>query len=441
MPEKQNKTQELYKRAKKIIPGGTQLLSKRPEMMAPGLWPAYFSEAKGCECVDLDGKHYYDFASNGIGACLLGFNHPDVSAAVIERVRKGSMCTLNPPEEVELAERLLDIHPWAERARFARCGGEAMSVAVRIARATTGRSVVAFCGYHGWHDWYLAANLGDDDSLKGHLLPGLAPCGVPSELRGTALTFRFNRTDEFMATIAKAGSNLAAVVMEPCRHSMPEPEFIKTVKAETAKAGALLIFDEITIGWRLTFGGSHLKTGVSPDMAVFAKALGNGHPISAVIGTAPAMAGAEKSFISSTYWTESAGPAAAVAALKAMKKTNVSRHVRETGEKILEIWTRAAAAGAVKIKPGTGFPCLASFTFDSENANTLKTLLTQEMLKRGFLAGTSVYPTLAHNEDNLQKFELAVTESFIEIGELIRQGGAERALEGPEAHTGFARLN
>ncbi|UCH34655.1 MAG: aminotransferase class III-fold pyridoxal phosphate-dependent enzyme, partial [Armatimonadota bacterium] len=271
-------TQDLYRHAKDRIPGGTQLLSKRPEMLAPEQWPAYFREARGCETWDLDGRHYYDMSTNGIGACLLGFRDPDVTRAVRRRVTLGSMSTLSPPEEVELADLLCDIHPWAEQVRFTRSGGESCVAAVRIARATTDRSVVAICGYHGWHDWYLAANLGESDALRGHLLPGLDPLGVPRELRGTSLTFAYHDREAYQAILDRHGDRLAAVIMEPCRSRDPEPGFLEFVRDGAHHNGALLIFDEISIGWRLHFGGAHLRFGVTPDLAVFAKAMGNGHP-------------------------------------------------------------------------------------------------------------------------------------------------------------------
>jgi len=178
------KSQELYRKAKKIIPGGTQLLSKRPEMFLPELWPAYYDKAKGCEVWDLDGKKYIDMSTMGVGSCILGYADDDVNKAVKSAVDRGNMCTLNAPEEVELAELLLKLHPWAEMVRYARTGGESMMIAVRIARAKSGKDTVLFCGYHGWHDWYLSSNLADEKSLDGHLLPGLNPLGVPRALKG-----------------------------------------------------------------------------------------------------------------------------------------------------------------------------------------------------------------------------------------------------------------
>ena len=434
------KSQACYNRAKKIIPAGTQLLSKRPEMFLPDYWPAYFSKAKGCECWDLDGRHYYDMTTNGIGACLLGFADPDVSEAVIKRVRDGSMCTLNPPEEVELAERLCQIHPWAEQARFARTGGETASVAIRIARATTERSLIAVCGYHGWHDWYLAANLGDGDNLDGHLLPGLDPLGVPEELKGTTLTFKYNGKQQFEDIMQKYGDRLAAVIMEPARYNDPDSGFLEFVRDGAHKCGALLIFDEITIGWRMNFGGIHLKFGVDPDIAIFAKSLGNGHPIGAVIGTRDAMRGAHRSFISSTYWTESIGPTAALATLGKMKRINIPEHVNGIGKSVVELWNRYSAKYGIDISSSSGYFALAHFGFVHARSNELKTLFTQLMLEKGIMASTVIYPTLAHDQDILAIYEQALDSVFCRIAECIADNSISQSLKGPEAHTGFARL-
>ncbi|MEI8078888.1 MAG: aminotransferase class III-fold pyridoxal phosphate-dependent enzyme, partial [bacterium] len=416
-----SRTQTLYRHAKERIPGGTQLLSKRPEMLAPDQWPAYYRKARGCEIWDLDNRHYYDFSTNGIGSCLLGFNDPDVTRAVCRRVRSGSMCTLNPPEEVALADRLCELHPWAEQARFARCGGEACAVAVRIARATTDRSVVAICGYSGWQDWYLAANLGDRDALRGHLLPGLSPLGVPRELRGTTVTFTFDNREQFNAILEQHGPRLAAVIMEPCRTQDPAPGFLEFVKAGAQRVGALLIFDEITIGWRLHFGGAHLKFGVTPDLAVFAKALGNGHPMAAVIGTRAAMAGTHDSFISSTYWTEGVGPVAALATLEKMQAADLPAHVARVGTRVQQQWRDSAVQHGLPVQVG-GYPCLAHFRFDHAQADLLRTLFTQGMLARGFLAGAGFYPTLAHTDAVLDAYGTAVTGVFAEIAAALATG-------------------
>ena len=433
-------TQDLYKHAKQRIPGGTQLLSKRPENAAPDQWPPYFREARGCETWDLDGRHYYDMSTNGIGSCLLGFRDPDVTRAVQRRINLGSMSTLNPPEEVELADLLCDIHPWADQVRFARTGGEIASIATRIARATTDRSLIAICGYHGWYDWYLAANLGESDGLRGHLFPGLDPLGVPRELRRTAVTFHYNNRQEYQNILDEFGDRLAAVIMEPCRYQDPDPGFLEYVRDGAHERGALLIFDEITIGWRLHSGGAHLKLGVNPDMAIFAKALGNGHPIAAVIGTREAMDGAHSSFISSTYWTESLGPAAALATLRKMQKLDLPAHVARIGDGVAGFWTDYAKKYGLPVVAGDGYPCLAHFRFEHKLANELRTLYTQLMLERGFLAGPSIYPTLAHTAEIVSLYGEAIDAVFCEIADALAAGDVEARLKGPVAHSGFRRL-
>ena len=436
-----NKSQALYKHAKERIPGGVQLLSKRPEMFAPDQWPNYAEKGCGCELWDLDGNHYYDMTTNGIGACLLGYANPHVSEAVIERIRNGCMTTLNPPEEVALADKLCEIHPWAESVRFCRTGGESCAVAVRIARSTTKRDLVAICGYHGWSDWYLAANLGDTRNLDGVHLPGLQPDGVPHQLIGSALTFNYNDVEAFDKIIAEYGDRLACVIMEPLRSEMPPAGWLEYVRDQAHKVGALLIFDEITIGWRLTFGGSHLVLGVNPDIAVFAKAMGNGHPIGAIIGTRAAMDGAETSFISSTYWTEGVGPVAALATLEEMERTKVWEHVRHIGELVQNAWITSAQKHGIEIHCD-GLPCLAHFGFVKYPLE-LKTLYTVLMLKEGFLGNTGLYPTLAHTEEIVAMYAAAIDRVFAKIAEVLAKNDKQAILDaigGPVCHPGFARL-
>lgn len=436
-----SKTQELYRYAKERIPGGTQLLSKRPEQFAPEQWPAYFTKASGCEVWDLDGKHYYDMSICGIGSCLLGYADPDVSEAVINRVKNGSMSTLNPPEEVELADKLCEIHPWAQKVRFARTGGEICAVAVRIARATTGKDVVAICGYHGWCDWYIAANLGSDSSLDGQLLPGLKPAGVPKALKNSALTFYYGDKEAFDAILEEYGDRLACVIMEPIRNGEPQSEFLNYVKEGVHRVGGLLILDEITIGWRYTYGGAHLALGVNPDMAVFAKALGNGHPIAAVIGTSEAMYGAEDSFISSTYWTESVGPVAALATLKKMKETKVWEHVNKIGQEMIDVWNDLAAKHGIPAHAG-GRPSLAHLDF-TKYPLELKTLYTVLMLEQGFLGSNGFYPTLAHTPDIMEKYYIAVDRVFEQMSAILKKEDYEelvKVIGGPVCQSGFKRL-
>jgi len=439
-PRESRAGQRLYEHAKSRIPGGVQLLSKRPETFLPDQWPAYFCAARGCETWDLDGNRYYDMTINAVGSCLLGFRDPDVTRAVQRRINLGSMCTLNAPEEVELAELLCDIHPWAEQARFARSGGEIAAIAARIARATTGRSKIAICGYHGWQDWYLAANLGDSDNLTGHLLPGLDPDGVPPELRGTTLPFAYNDREALQRVLDQHGDELAAIIMEPVRHNDPDPAYLPFVQDSAHRYGALLIFDEITIGWRTIYGGAHLRFAVNPDMAIFAKTLSNGFPMAAVIGATEAMEGAHHSFISSTYWTESIGPTAALATLQKMACIDVPAHVARIGRQLSASWMQLAETHLLPIEVVDACPALVHFRWVHSLANELRTLYTQLMLNRGFLAGQALYATLAHTEEIMEKYDRAIDEVFAHIAESLKKGTVHDELRGPVAHSGFRRL-
>ena len=431
--------QKQYTQAKELIPGGTQLLSKRPEMFAPGHWPAYYEQAIGCEVVDTEGRRFTDMSHNGILACILGFSDPDVNAAVIRRVHLGSMATQQTHDEVRLAELMTEIHPWATQARFTRTGGEAAAVAVRIARAATRKDKVAICGYHGWHDWYLAANLTETNALEGHLLPGLEPAGVPSGLKGTTLPFRYNQLDELDALIKKHGDELAAIVLEPTRHTDPEPGFLEGVRERASNIGAKLVFDEISIGWRLCLGGAHLKFGVDPDLAIFAKSISNGFAMGAVIGDRETMSAAEGSFISSAYWTEGIGPAAAVATIEKLKRINAPAHLADIGGRFLKAWIELGERHAVPVTTG-GRPELALIGFDHADANALMTLFTIRMLDHGFLAGGSFSPTMAHQAEHVGRFMTAANDVFHEIRECLAHNDVLKRIDNRPKHTMFARL-
>jgi len=443
-------TQAAYRQAKQFIPGGSQLLSKRPEMYAPDRWPAYFAEARACEVIDLDGRRFCDMTTSGIGSCLLGYADPDVNAAVMRRVALGSMSTLSSADEKDLAEVLLGLHPWADQVRFCRTGGESMAVAVRIARASTGRDRIAFCGYHGWSDWYLAANLPDPsdppstgagprDRLSGHLLPGLEPAGVPRGLAGTALPFAYNRLDQLQRIVEDHGPELAAVVMEPTRSIEPAPGFLQGVRTLCDRSAAVLIFDEISAGWRFCLGGAHLRYGVDPDIAVFAKAISNGFPMGAVIGRRSVMEAAQRSFISSTYWTEGIGPAAALATIRKMQRVDVPAHVERIGRLFRDGLNELGRRSGVPVQV-TGHPALLHIGFDHPSALGLGTLMTVRMLDRGFLSGSGFYPSLAHQEHHVQAYLAAASHVLAELAEAIQQGDIHERLGSPIRHSGFARL-
>lgn len=430
--------QKLWQRAKRVIPGGNMLLSKRAEMFLPDLWPAYFSRARGCKVWDLDGNEYTDLSIMGIGTNTLGYGHPEVDAVVRSTIDAGNMSTFNCPEEVYLAEKLIELHPWAHMVRFARSGGEANAIAVRIARAAAGRDKVAICGYHGWHDWYLSANLGDDKSLDGHLLPGLDPAGVPRSLKGSVLPFSYNRFDELQALVD--AHDIGVIKMEVVRNTGPQDDFLQQVRALATRRNIVLIFDECTSGFRETFGGLHQKYGVEPDMALFGKALGNGYAITAAIGRREIMEAAQSTFISSTFWTERIGPSAALKTLEVMERMRSWELITHTGSTIRRRWQELADHHGLKIGHW-GLPALTGYSFEGPNALAYKTLVTQEMLAKGYLAGNSVYVCTEHTPAVVEGYFAALDPVFRLIRECEDGRDVASLLRGPVCHAGFKRLN
>jgi glutamate-1-semialdehyde 2,1-aminomutase len=314
-----------------------------------------------------------------------------------------------------------------------------MALAVRVARAATGRDRIAFCGYHGWHDWYLAANLGESEGLDGHLLPGLAPSGVPRGLQGTVLPFEFGRIDQLENIARDHGPDLAAVVLEPARHHDPAPGFLEAVRAVAARTGAVLVFDEITSGWRLTTGGAHLVYGTHPDLAVFAKGMGNGYPIAAVIGVRDVMQAAESTFMSSTFWTDRIGPVAALATIAKHRAEGVADHLQSVGRTVQCGWREAAARHGLGVEVG-GIAPLGHLGFTDGNRQAVRTLYTQLMLERGILASSGFYAMQAHGEREVETFLRAVDEVFGILAHAVREDSVEQHLKGPVAHSGFRRL-
>jgi glutamate-1-semialdehyde 2,1-aminomutase len=433
------KGQELWEKSKRIT-AGSQLMSKRAELLAPGIWPSFYEKAKGINVWDLDGKKYRDFLFI-VGTNPLGYQCKDVDEAVIKAIKKGTMCSLNCPEEVELAEKMLQLHKWAGGVRFARGGNEAMQIAVRIARSFTGRDTLAFSGYHGHGDFYLAANLLDSNNLNEHLLPGLEPSGVPKGLKGTAIPFNYNDV-ETLEKIAKE-NQLAAIILEPMRHHHPNEGFLKRVREIADQNGAVLIVDEITTGFRKTVGGVHTLLGLQPDIAVYSKALGNGYPISCVVGKQEIMDVCQaKTFISSTAWSERIGFVAALAVIEKMERENVPAHLCTVGSVVAVWWKAYAEQNSVKIKVYDDFEPIPTFEFDYGESNlALNTLFTQFMLKRGVLSNPKgFYASFAHKEDDMNKYRNDVWKVFAKLGKVIRRGKILESLDGPVAQSGFKRL-
>lgn len=430
----------LWKEAKRIIPGGNQLLSKRAEMFLPDYWPAYFQKAKGVEVWDLNGQRFIDMSIMGIGSCVLGYAHSAVNAAVMRAIEQGNMCTLNCPEEVELAQKLIELHPWAGMVRFARTGGEACAIAVRIARAFSGKDRVLFCGYHGWSDWYLAANLVGSKNLDGQLLPGLEPRGVPKSLAQTAIPFHYGNLGELRQIVHEHQGQIGVIIMEVQRHKPVDVSFLQKVKKIAFEQKAVLIFDEITSGFRVNCGGSHMLYGLEPDMVLLGKALGNGFPISAIVGRKNVMEAAQTTFISSTYWTERIGFAAALEVIKQYRKNKVAQYIDGLGRALVKGLREIFLRHCLKIEV-EGTQANPILVIHEDDPLMVKTVFTQEMLKRGFLASTVIYLSLAHNLKIIKQYLKSADEVFGKIAVALKQGKLKVLLKGPVCHSGFQRVN
>lgn len=434
-----NTGQKLYKKAKQLIPGGTMLLSKRPEMFLPENWPSYFSKAKGCKVWDLDGIEYTDMSIMGIGTNSLGYGNKEVDAAVSEVVKKGNMSTFNCPEEVLLAEKLVEINPWADMVRFARSGGEANSIAIRIARAASGKDKVAICGYHGWHDWYLSANHNEGDELSEHLLPGLNPKGVPKNLKNTVFPFHYNDFEELKTIVDE--NDIGTIKMEVMRNFGPENNFLQKVRNLATEKGIVLVFDECTSGFRETYGGIYKKFNVEPDIAMYGKTIGNGYALTAIVGRKSVMEAAQTSFISSTFWTERIGPAAALKTLEVMEKMKSWEIITAQGRKMQKGWLDLANKHKLSISV-SGIPSLSTYSFNCDNALAYKTYITQEMLKKGFLASTNFYACTEHKDNFIEDYLDTLDSVYNTLSKCeFNDVNIYDLLDGPVCHSGFKRLN
>ena len=410
-----NKGIRTWNKATKIIPGGNGLLSKRPFRYLPNLWPTYYKKSKGLNIWDLDNKKYIDFCQMGIGTCILGYANKFVDTAVKKAVNSGVNSSLNSIEEYILAKKFLKYNKFADQIKFARGGGEAMSIAVRVARAKSGKDIIAFSGYHGWADWYLAANIKNKNTLDEYLVPGIDPSGVPKNLKNTIVQIGYNKIKDLKKLNRK---NIAALVIEGSRYDYPSKPFLKEIQKICKKKNICLIVDEITSGWRETIGGIYKKFNLDPDMVVFGKAIGNGYAISSILGKKNYMNYANKSFISSTAWTEKVGFAAANATIDYIIKNKVYLHIPKIGQMITDGWSQIAKDYEIKMKFSEVMP-LSTFFLDYANKDELYTFFTKEMLKKGYLASNSVCVSYANKEKDVKKYLKVCREVFIKMKDFM----------------------
>ncbi len=431
----------LYRRALELIPGGTQLISRRPTRFANGVSPVYAVRAKGARFWDVDGHEYIDWVS-GIGAILLGYGDPVVDEAVRRQIETGTLYSINHEVEIELAEELVRTIPCAEMVRYAKCGGEACAIAVRIARGVTGRDKVLFCGYHGWHDWYLAANLPAEANLSTHLFPGIEPTGVPRALAGTALPFPYGDLAALGQLLDDQRGAVAAVIMEPLRSEQPPPGYLEAVAKLSRQHGAILIFDEVSAGLRFGLGGAQGYLGVTPDMAVFAKSISNGYPMGMVVGKREVMEPSSRMFISSTYWSDTIGLRAALTTIREARRRDLPAYLHRLGTELQERLNEVARETGLAVHCGglAVHPALRFETDDPALKARLGTLFIQEMAKRGCHGYTSFYLNGAQGPAELEQTAAAARETFALMHDGVRKGTVEQLLECDLQQDAFRRL-
>ncbi len=431
------KSLKIWKLAKKKILSGNSLLSKKPELFLPKFWPTYYKKAKKLHVWDLENKKYLDMIF-AVGQNTLGYSNKFVDRAVQLEIKNGNICSLNSLKEVEMAKLLLSLHKWADKAKFAKSGGEANAIAIRIARSSCkNNDNVAISGYHGWHDWYLSVNLSGKEKLKDHLLPGLEPIGVPKKLRNTVFPFQNGNIDQLYKIYKKNG--LGVVKMEIARSHMPDEKFLEEVRDFCDRKKIVLIFDECTSGFRNNLGGIHLLTKIRPDIAMFGKAMGNGYPITAVIGKEKFMNAAKKSFISSTFWSESIGFAAGIATIKYMKNNESYKTLIKNGNYIKKRWEKLGLQYELNLDIG-GIGPISSFNFKNSRHQLYKTFITQEMLKYGYLASNLIYLTIHHNKKVIDEYSYYLEKVFKKIKTAEIKKKYNNLLKGNVSVSTFQRL-
>lgn len=435
------RSMELYRRALELIPGGTQLISRRPTRFAYGVSPVYAQRARGARFWDVDGNEYIDWVS-GIGAIILGYADPVVDQAVREQIELGTVYAVNHELEIELAEELVQTVPCAEMVRYCKGGGEACAMAVRIARGATGRDKVLFCGYHGWHDWYLAANLGAEANLNTHLFPGIEPIGVPKALAGTALPFPYGDLAALGQLLDDHRGQVAAVIMEPLRSEQPPAGYLDGVARRCKEHDVVLIFDEVSSGFRLSLRGAQGYVDVTPDLAVFAKSIANGYPLGVVVGRRAVMEPSARMFISSTNWSETIGLRAALTTLREIRKRDVPAYLHQLGTELQQRLNEVAQETGLSVHCGglSVHPQLQFRVDDPMLKTTLATLYIQEMAKRGCHGYTSFYLNAAQGAAEVEQTIAAARETFALMRDGLQNGMIQQLLECDLRQDAFRRL-
>jgi len=413
------KSKAWLERAQKVIPGAAQTFSKGADQHVRGVAPMFLAKGKGCRVWDVDGNEYIDYIQ-GLLPNILGYAHDEVNAAVAEQLSQGHSFSLPHPLEVELAERLTRLIPCAEMVRFGKNGSDATSGAVRAARALTGRERIACCGYHGWQDWYIG-------STTRH-------AGVPQAVRALTHPFVYNDLASLQKLLGEHPGEFAAVIMEPVNFWPPAAGFLEAVKSAVHEHGALLIFDEICSGFHFGLGGAQKKFGVTPDLACFGKAMGNGFPISCIVGSAEVMKIFKEIFFSFTFGGEVASMAAAMKVLDVLETTDALDRIDANGLVLQEgLNALAKEAGLQDRIQCIGYPFWSSIRFfdgDGKESLLVRSLFAQECVKRGVLLLATHNMTAAHDPLAIEQTLRVYAEVCKTMSKWLSGANPERFLEG-----------
>lgn len=426
-PRRFDRSNELFARAQKMIPLASQTFSKSHIQVVRGASPLFIERGYGCRVVDVDGNEYLDYLM-GLMPVILGYCDPDVDSAIRAQLEKGITFSLPSPLEAELAERLIRIVPCAERVRFGKNGSDVTSAAVRLARAFTGRDRIAHSGYHGWHDWCIG-------TTSRHL-------GVPDSVRALSTAFPFNDADALERLLAAEPDAFAAVVIEPVGDLVPEPGFLERIRELTSRFGIVLVFDEIISGFRAALGGAQERYGVVPDLAAFGKAMGNGMPISALVGRSDIMAAMDRIFFSTTFGGETLSLAAAIATIDKLEREEGHAKLHKRGHKLMTEANRAlkhrGLGDIVWFGGNDWWPRMRLGDCPVEET-LLRSLLRQEFFANGvfLLAGFNL--CLAHDSDDVtDKTVSALDRAFADVRAALDSPDPRARLRGTQIQPTFA---
>lgn len=418
MSQRYKRSEEMLERALKSIPLGSQTFSKSKTQYPLGVSPYFITRGQGSRVWDIDGNEYIDFI-NSLAAITLGYNDPDVTAAVRNQLDDGIIFSLPHPIETEVAEKLIEMVPCAEMVRFGKNGSDATSGAIRLARAYTGRDHVAVCGYHGWQDWYIGSTARN--------------LGVPVATRRLTHGFNYNDIDSLHAIFKRCRSTVAAVIMEPMNVAEPENGFLESVRELAHKNGALFIFDETVTGFRFSNGGAQEYFGVTPDLATFGKGLANGYPVSAVAGRADIMKLMEEVFFSFTFGGETLSLTAALATMKKMEREPVIETIWRQGAKAKKaVEAMIAKHGLSDVLSVKGKDCWSFLIFkDTETYSQweIKTLFLQEMFAKGILTIGTHNMSYSHSDSDIERLGSAYDNAFGVIREVLTEKTLDKRLK------------